>query len=205
MDRKGDDLMKRFFSILLALLMLVSVAQAEVVGRAGNDFIYRWIAPNGQELYFVSKEEEPYVLMKDVNFDGVEDVVVTTFRGAANFGVEFFVWDRGGYVMAEHPGEDSLVNYDLYPEEGLIMTGVSDGVVGNTKELWRWNGTHLERIRHAVAGPLETIAFDDDLMIQTTDHSLVRVRIWDDLHPATENGVTSAALVLDKAVDAYDV
>ena len=196
--------MKRFFPVLMVLLMLFSAARAEVVGRAGDDYIHRWTAPNGQELYYVSKEEDPFVQMKDVNFDGVEDVVVITFRGAANFGVAFFVWNGGSYVLAEHPGADSLVNYDLYPEAGLIVTGVSDGVVGHTRELWRWNGTNLERMRHAVTGPLETIAFDGDLMIQTTDDSLVRVRIWDDLHPTTENGVTSAALLLDKTVDAYD-
>ena len=196
--------MKRVISVLLALLLMTASAQAETVGRAGDDYIHRWIAPNGQELYFVSMEEEPFVHMKDVNFDGVEDVVVITFRGAANFGVEFFVWNGGSYVMAEHHGEDSLVNYDLYPEVGLVMTGVSDGVIGNTKQVWRWNGTNLELMRDAVVGPMETIAFEGDLMIATTDSGLLRVRVWDNMNPATVDGVTSAALLLDKAVDAYN-
>lgn len=198
--------MKRLLPLLIALLLLTASARAEIVGRAADDYIHRWEAPNGQMLYFVSREEEPWPHMVDVNFDGVEDVAVTTFRGASNFGVAFFVWDGGAYVPVEHPGADKLVNYELIPEAGLLLTGTSDGMAGawNTKQLWRWNGTSLTLVRSAASGPVETVAFEGERMIQTTDNGRVRIRVWDDLNPATYDGVTSAALLFDATVSMDD-
>ena len=190
--------MKRVFPILLVLLMLVSAARAEVVGRSGDDYIHRWTAPNGQELYFVAVEE-PFIRMQDVNFDGVEDVVVTTFFGASNVDVAFFVWDGGAYVAVEHPGMDRLINYELYPEAGVVATGSSEGMAGawHTKQLWRWQGTSLELVRSAESYPVETVRFEDDVLTVITDNSRVRLRVWDVLDQATENGVTAPALLMD--------
>ena len=180
--------MKRFLPLLLALMMLVPVARAEIVGRAGDDYIHQWIAPNGQALYFVSPEEEPYIHMEDVNFDGVEDVVATIFRGASNFGAEFFVWDGATYVPVAHTGADSLVNHTLYPELGLVETYVQEGRAGalHTRQLWRWNGTELELVRTASGGEVSTMTFEGDLITVVTDNTLVRLRVRDHLSGGEE-------------------
>ena len=70
---------KRLCSLLLILLLLPAAAPAEVVGREGmygERYIHRIEAPNGQALYYLSKEEEAFVTYRDVNFDGTEDIVV---------------------------------------------------------------------------------------------------------------------------------
>ena len=91
-------------SFFLTLFSALS-AGAEIVGRtAEGDFIHRYLASNGQELFFVSMEREPPVNREDVNGDGVDDLVVYTAIGASNYFVEFFVWDGEKYVMAQHGG-----------------------------------------------------------------------------------------------------
>lgn len=198
--------MKRFLILFAALMLLAAPACAEVVGRAGNDYIHRWVAPNGQELYFVSMEEDPFVQMKDVNFDGVEDVVVITFRGAANFGVEFFVWDGGAYVPVEHPGADRLVNYELYSELALVETGANDGLAGmlGDRQLWRWDGAKMTLVRGEWRTEVETWSYDGDLTTIVKDNGYVHMCVWDYVNRVTLNGVTGPALLLDTVVGIYD-
>lgn len=198
--------MKRFLTVLAAMMLLASSACAEIVGRAGDDYIHRWDAPNGQGLYFVSRETEPYVVMKDVNFDGVEDVVVTTFIGASNFGAEFFVWDGGQYVPVGHSWADSLMNYTLYPEAGLVETYVQEGLAGalHTTTLWRWNGTDLEPVRIASGSEVSAMTIDGDLFTVVTDSSRVQLRVRDELNPVEADGAISAAVLLDVTVSIYD-
>lgn len=180
--------MKRIISMILALLLLTASASAEIVGRAGNDYIHRWIAPNGQALYFVSAEAEPFVHMEDVNFDGVEDVVAMTFAGASNFGAEFFVWDDGRYEAVTHDGADALVNYTLHPGTGLVETYVQDGWAGvlHTRMLWRWRGSRLELVGTASGAAASLTTYDGNLTTEITDNSMVRLRVWDNLSPDRE-------------------
>ena len=194
--------MKRFLTVLCVGLMAVASARAEIVGRAGDDYIHQWIAPNGQAVYFVSPEEEPYVSMKDVNFDGIEDIVATTFRGTSNFGAEFFVWDGGRYVPVTHSGADSLVNHELYPALGLVETYVQEGWAGalHTRQLWRWKGTELELVRTATGSEVNTMTFDGDLVTTVTDNSLVELRVWDYL-----NAPEGPLLLMDKTLSHRDM
>ena len=115
---------RRLCSLLLAFALLPAVAPAEVVGRDGmyaDRYIHRIEAPNGQALYYLSTEEDAFVTAQDVNFDGVDDLVVFSARGASNAWVLFFVWDGNAYVRATwDAGEDTgLPNYELLPEDGL--------------------------------------------------------------------------------------
>ena len=192
--------MKRITTVLLALLLAASSARAEIVGRAGDDYIHQWMAPNGQALYFVSPEEEPYVHMEDVNFDGVEDVVASTIRGASNFGAEFFVWDGRAYVPVTHSGTDTLVNYTLYPELGLVETNIQESWALHTKQLWRWHGTALELVRTASRDEMSAMTVEDRVVTTVTDGNLVRLRVWDSLNRSRENGVTGSTLLMDQLV-----
>ena len=186
--------MRRFLAMLTVLLTVTLSAQAEIVGRTGDAYIHSWAAPNGQTVYFVSQEEEPYIHMEDVNFDGVEDIVVLTTLGAANFGCEFFVWRDGSYVPVTHASADSLVNYELYPELGLIETNVSEGVAGtfHTKKLWRWNGSDLQLVRTASAMEAETWSFEEGMYTVVTNSNLVWTRVWD-----ADEGATVVPPMLD--------
>lgn len=102
---------RRLCSLLLAFALLPAVAPAEVVGRDGmyaDRYIHRIEAPNGQALYYLSTEEDAFVTARDVNFDGVDDLVVFSARGASNAWVLFFVWDGNAYVRATwDAGEDT--------------------------------------------------------------------------------------------------
>ena len=193
--------MKRLLTVLCVLLAVATSARAEIVGRAGDDYIHRWMAPNGQAVYFVSPESEPYVHMEDVNFDGIEDIVAMTFRGASNFGAEFFVWNGTAYEPVAHVGADALVNHELYPELGLVGTYVQEGWAGalHTKQLWRWKGTELELVRTASGSEVSDMTFEGDLITVVTDTTLVWLRVWDNL-----NGTDGPALLMDMTVSHAD-
>ena len=65
--------------ILLSVMIMISMclvltASAEIVGRTADEYIHRYLADNGQEIYFVSIEEEPPVRYDDVNFDEHPDL-----------------------------------------------------------------------------------------------------------------------------------
>lgn len=140
----------------LALAEMIPMASDVMrVGWAHDGYgIFRWFAPNGQEILFTALEDDPWIKWEDVNFDGHDDVVITTVRGASNFLVEFYVWQDGQYVYANQGGVyDSLCNYALYPELGLVFSGSNNGHAGSLHEnvLYAWDGTQLKMLRKAVS------------------------------------------------------
>lgn len=160
---------------------------------AERDYIHQYIAPNGQSIYFVSMEEEPPITFRDVNFDGVTDIVVFVTMGASNFFTEFFVYDTaaGEYVRAEHRGIDyGLCNYQLYPEYGIVESQAVNGYAGALHEycLFRWKGTDLELIRRAVSEELTETTFDADAYTHTTYKDILHMTVRD--YQAGESGGT---------------
>ncbi len=159
-------------------------AQIRKVGQTcDGDFIYSWLAPNGQTLYFTA-QEDPAIKFEDVNFDGHKDVVVFVIRGASNFFTEFFVWDDGQYVDARHPGlEYGICNYHLYPEYGIVQSDANNGYAGALHEdvLMRWDQNELKVIRRAVSDhETETADLPDrEGYVTTTYLQKLRVRVWD--------------------------
>ena len=90
----------RFCLLALLLLMTIAPVRAEIIGQTTeNEYIHRLIADNGQELCFVSGEKDPCLSYTDVNFDGINDVVILTQRGASNFVYQFFISDGEQYVL----------------------------------------------------------------------------------------------------------
>ena len=90
----------RFCLLALLLLMTIAPVRAEIVGQTTeNEYIHRLIADNGQELCFVSGEKDPCLSYTDVNFDGINDAVILTQRGASNFVYQFFISDGEQYVL----------------------------------------------------------------------------------------------------------
>ena len=175
--------MKRFAFLLLAALLFASPAAAQIVGQTPQfDYIHRYTAPNGQEIYYVSREDEwATVQEKDVNFDGQNDVVVFVAMGASNHFCEFFIFANGQYHQAEHAGiGNGLCNYTLLPELRIVQTQANNGYAGALHEtcLLRWEGNDLKLIRRAVSAErLEAEQSDNRYTLHTyTDEVRVTVR-----------------------------
>ncbi|HIT68912.1 MAG TPA: hypothetical protein IAC36_03330 [Candidatus Aphodomonas merdavium] len=156
--------MKKMICAMLCIGLVlagISCTAEELVGFSGKyseQYIYRYTAPNGQEIYYVSNEPEDgpaAPVLEDVNFDGVEDIVIPVAIGASNFFSVFYVWNGEEYVRARwnSGSETGLPNYTLYPEEGYVVCETNDGYVGalHQRYIYRWDGTDLEVVRYAVS------------------------------------------------------
>lgn len=153
-----------FLALCAAMLAACAAARAELVAETGmyNDTcIYRYVAPNGQELFYTgtpgAMDWPPR--LKDVNFDGVDDVVVITAMGASNCWEQLFIWNGERYEHAAwNWGNDTgLPNAEYDPETKLVSTFSNDGLAGALHHcaVYRWDGAKLLMIRCAVAEETE--------------------------------------------------
>lgn len=154
---------RKAVSLLAAVCLLGSLSSAAAAETAApgsiekltvaiDRAIYRYTAPNGQELYFVADAmEEPVVQMEDVNFDGTDDAVITTRMGASNAYYEFYVWDGQQYIFATPAdlAESGLANYGLDAEKGYVFSHANNGMAGLECEVgvYRWEGLELKPVR----------------------------------------------------------
>lgn len=176
--------MKSIRSLFILLLVCClfpgfACAQTEIVGQTHEDYIHRYTAPNGQQIYFLSREDAPFVREMDVNFDGKMDLVATVTLGASNFFCEFFVWDGAQYVLATNNAgiTGGLPNHTLYPEKGLVHCEVNNGWAGLLGEdhIFRWQGTQLVQIRHSLSDhPRDMFSTPDDFFVDILDQGSVR-------------------------------
>ena len=123
--------MKRKICVVLLLALLLCLpAAAEIVGTTPQDeYIHRYVAPNGQEIYYVSHEDEwATVQQQDVNFDGHDDLVFLITQGASNGFFEFYVWDDGQYVLAGRNAlhDDAGFYYNIYPIDNTLQRAVKE-------------------------------------------------------------------------------
>ncbi|MBQ2953868.1 MAG: hypothetical protein IJE07_09990 [Clostridia bacterium] len=129
-------------------------AGSSIVGTtADGGYIHAYDAGNGQTIYFVAMEADPFITLEDVNFDGRADIVVTTIRGATNCYYEFFVWTEAGYIRADHPGVEGIANYILHPQYGYVASSAKAGNAGALYEdcLMRWEGSSLRLVRRSTS------------------------------------------------------
>lgn len=180
---------KQFLTVLLSLLLacaLCSVALAEdalakaaagtleVLTETEDGAIYRYTAPNGQAIYFNSDSAEededavthaPVVRMEDVNFDGVDDLVVITAIGASNDFSELYLWNGEKYVYVLHYGTvGGLANVTLDAARGYVISNANNGYAGLLHEtaIYRWVGTELQLVRKLTADTKsEWVQLDD--------------------------------------------
>lgn len=173
---------KRLISLLF-LLLVPMVAAAETVGvTAGGEAIRRYDAPNGQAIYYLAGYEglEERAQLVDVNFDGVEDVVLLTAQGASNVRHEFYVWDGAQYVLAQrNAAEDGLYNYQLLPDQGLVVSDANNGMAGALREMhvFRWEGTRLSLVRSAVSDYASTTVWEGNHGVTTVDYGVIRFTV----------------------------
>lgn len=154
------------------LLSAVKLHTTIVADMGTKGSIHRCIVPNGQELYFNARAEEPGIEFKDVNFDGLDDLVIITGRWAKCDTALFYVYDPAkGYVFVRETAQDEgLMNYALYPEYGLVGTDISNGNAGLCHEtcLYRWEGNNLECIRRAYSDNYTETVWAADMNSYTT-------------------------------------
>lgn len=141
-------------------------------GPGWEEYIHQYIAPNGQVIYFTAHEEEPIIDFEDVNFDGYDDIVITTGRWAKCDTVRFYVYDSSGeYVLVrETTRDEGLMNYALYPEYGLVGTDIANGNAGLCHEtcLYRWEGNDLKCIRRAYSETYTETVWAEGMSSYTT-------------------------------------
>ncbi|MBQ3155811.1 MAG: hypothetical protein IJB81_02655 [Clostridia bacterium] len=150
----------------------------------GEGYIHQYTAPNGQAIYFTADLEHPYITLEDVNFDGLDDIVILTFSGASNGWYKFFVYDaaKQAYVYVHQYGDDAgLVNYETYPEYGLIGARASNGNAGllHVWNLYRWEGTDLRLIRSAVSDEWSEDVFDGQTYTSIIHGDMLHVVVRD--------------------------
>ena len=178
-------MMRKIGIALLFVLLLCMPAMAEIVGTTPQlEYIHRYMASNGQEIYYVSREDEwATVQQKDVNFDGHDDLVFLITLGASNGFFEFYVWDEGQYVLAGRNAlhEDGLPNFVLDPERGLVTTYHQIGWAGllHEKHIFRWEGNDLKLVRYAISENQRTSVFEGDVFVTIENNDLVHVRVFE--------------------------
>ncbi|MBQ4579435.1 MAG: hypothetical protein IJA83_02130 [Clostridia bacterium] len=183
--------MKRLLILMVALLLCAPMVNAEafpettVLGQTADFYyIHQYIASNGQSIYFTAWEDTVYIAFQDVNYDGVEDIVVDSVTGANNLFSEFFVYDAqiGEYVRAiTDSTEERLCNFQLIPEYGLVATQTNMGNAGllHVWNLYRWEGTNLKLIRSAVSDDWMEDSFEGSTYTQVIHGDMLHVVVRD--------------------------
>ena len=163
-----------------ALVMCLGVtASAEIVGKTADGWIHRYIADNGQEIYFVSTGEEALVETDaDVNFDGHPDLAVVTALGASNTFYEFYLWNGSEYEYAER-WTDDIINYELVDGRYLVSRS-NDGSAGALfhVQICVWEGTILKTVRTMVSEEETSVEWEGRVRTQILNldrlHTVVR-------------------------------
>jgi len=148
-----------------------------------SQMIYALTAPtNGQVLYFVSEVKNPAVYWDDVNFDGKDDLVVTTATGASNQMFAFFIFNGAGYTPVQISGVNyDLCNYQLVPKQQMVVTYANNGSAGACHEyvLFRWEGASLKVARRAVSDVLVDHYTQNGLSIAATNDKMFKITVTD--------------------------
>lgn len=175
-------IMTRLLSALNAMEYTQSVTILED-DTGLQDCIYQYIAPNGQSIVFTSGLKKPVVDFVDVNFDGHDDIVITTGRWAKCDTVRFYVFDPVvGYALVRETSKgEGLMNYVLYPEYGLVGTHIANGSAGAEHEscIFRWEGNDLKCIRRAYSETYTESVWHQDYYTVTTWPNLFVCNVYD--------------------------
>lgn len=117
-----------------------------------------------QEFTYLSNETPAFevaaamAMLRDINFDGYQDLMLLTAMGARNVFHTFAVWDveqglfrpvgqtcewlREDSRYAEEMTQAELCNYELYPEQRMVFSDEQDGY-RFAREVWyMWDGSY---------------------------------------------------------------
>lgn len=184
------------FGVMMLVLALFHTANAEVVGRTADGCIHRYIADNGQEIYFVSLEEDAMVRYDDVNFDGHPDLVAVVALGASNARYEFYLWNGSEYAYADR-WTDDIVNYELVDGKYLVSRR-DDGNAGMLfkTQICVWDGNVLKPLRTMVSEEETVIEWNGRIMTKTMNLDRLHVTLWE-----AEDPVGAAEVLWEKTYE----
>ena len=200
--------MKKRFAVILMLCLsfalpvfaLAEREETQIVGLTPQwDYIHRYTAENGAEIYFTSIEERPRIEWEDVNFDGAQDIVVLVNAGASNAMYEFFVREGEGYTYARYGTIDyGLANYRLDGENGYVISHANNGAAGAMFDMciFRWEGSKLKLVRRANSDLVRESAYDEEQYTETTYLNRLRITVQD-----YQTGEMSGTVIWEKQLD----
>ena len=173
-------------------------------------YIHECIAPNGQRIVFTAMDDWVDLSYEDVNFDGIQDIVAFTVMGASNASAEFFVYEPygGAYVRAETKGADNrLCNYQLLPQQGLVVTWTNYGHAGATHEycIYRWVGTELELLRSAESDMLTEESSTATAYTETTYTDIYHIVVRDFTWGGYDDAIIWEATVSREEYETLDI
>jgi len=177
-------------------------SQTEIVGMTADwDYIHRYTAENGAEIYFTSVERTPRIKQEDVNMDGVLDLVVMVNAGASNAMYEFFLCDSETYRYVKHGGISyGLANYVL--KDGYVVSDATNGHAGALFEIciFRWVGDELELVRRAESDLVRERTYAQTWYTETTfqDRLLMTIRDY-------QSGEYEGTVIWEKEIADQDV
>lgn len=139
--------------------LLVSVQAQD--GSLSQEFTFRSCeSPDAEDLF------SP-VFMKDVNFDGYQDMMLLVAMGARNVlhAISLWnkeegrfnpveqnsVWDEQNRCLSWESGQVELCNYELIPEQRAIHSVVEDGYAYRTEIVYAWEGEYGLSIKSVAA------------------------------------------------------
>ena len=162
--------MKKFVILLAAMLLIALPALAEIQPAAvpvgeqlttdGDNIIIVRVDFSGAEKEIPSVYTAVYSTwllddgslcnMQDVNFDGHDDLVITTIAGASNAAYTFYLWNEETGSFEWFGGED-LWNYQLYPAQRMVQSHGTSGWAGllHSDVVYAWDetGRQLKPVR----------------------------------------------------------
>ncbi len=169
------------FTLVCTLaLSSVMAACADVVGRTQDGYIHRYTAENGQDIFFVSTEENPQILTDtDVNFDGHPDLAIVTSMGVSNTFYTFYLWDGSKYVYPQCM-TDGIANYELVDGK-YVVSHSNDGWAGALfkDQICVWKGSALEALRTMVSEEETVTEVDGSVTRTTTNSERLHVTLWE--------------------------
>ena len=194
---------------MTAVVAVEDMDALRVVGVSGDESIWQFRADNGQNIYFTSREADPFVQYQDINFDGIPDLTILTTRGASNFFYKLFVFSNNHYSPVRLMGyEGDAVNFQLHPEEKLISIHANNGYAGALFEsiLYQWDGTDLYPVRKATSEEYKEASLQDATYTLITHLDQLHVT-FRDYRDGSFNGVKYHEIILsleDVTAETFD-
>lgn len=185
--------MRKLLALMLVLLCVLPCgAGAEMVGYDPvSGYAICHYDVDGENVYYLSKEEDVYAQHTDVNFDGREDLLMISAMGASNAGYLFFMrMEDGSYALANRDG--LIWNYELDEDRGLVISWRDDGAAGALSEtrVYRWEGCELVPLRQGVSAEKTEFEAVDGGWRETTYSDVLVRRVW----ACNEDGALGALL-----------
>lgn len=174
--------------LFLLVTMFTVAAQASNIvcvqnNALGADFEYcimEATLDNGQIIYYLATDGSGWYQMEDVNFDGHDDFVPATTRGASNFFSAFYLYNpQTGQYEPVYTGDQGLCNYTLDQEKRYVVSSVNDGYRNGETKIYAWQGSMLTLLRSATVGSVHTVEFDGVGMTERWDFSHYEMIIRD--------------------------